>query len=146
MIEEKGTVVEKNNGVLKLRLNRKEACEGCHACLAGESNLHMVAYARDTLGCQIGDTVIIQSQEVSKVKNAFILYIIPLVLFIPGFLLGRYWLGRLLAMNPEQPEIQLIGFILGCLFFSLPYIVLYLLKRKNKQDDQIFFETKQIIG
>jgi sigma-E factor negative regulatory protein RseC len=143
MIEERGTIISKTNGIVKVRLKRKESCEGCHACMMGENGLYMVTEAENTLNASVGDFVRIQAKGTSKIKTAFILYIAPLLLFIPGFLIGKSWLAPLFSIPADIPQAQLTGFFSGLLLFCSPYIILYLLNKKRKQKP--FFKTVEIL-
>ncbi len=74
-----------------LRL-RESACSGdCHKCAGcGASQQKMLLTVRDPIGVKPGDLVTIQADTGPVLKAAALLYILPVVLFIGGYLLGEY--------------------------------------------------------
>ena len=69
---------------------RQSACSGdCHKCSGcGAAKETMLLTARNPIGAQPGDLVIIQSETKPVLKAAAILYLVPLVLFFVGYIAG----------------------------------------------------------
>ena len=70
---------------------RESACSGeCHKCSGcGSSKQTMLLTAKNPIGAQPGDLVVMSSESGSVLKAAAILYMLPLLLFITGYLLGE---------------------------------------------------------
>ena len=86
------------DGTATVFLQRESACSGdCHKCAGcGAAKEFMVFEARNPIGAQRGDLVVIQSETQAVMKAVGIFYVLPLVLFFAGFLLGELWnLGAL---------------------------------------------------
>ena len=68
---------------------RESACSGeCHKCSGcGSSKQTMVLTAKNLIGAQPGDLVVMSSESSSVLKAAAVLYMLPLLLFITGYLL-----------------------------------------------------------
>lgn len=79
---------------------RQSACSGdCHKCSGcGAAEQTMIFTARNPIGARPGDLVTIASDTGPVLKAAAVLYMLPLVLFIAGYLLGMQWnLGGLIG-------------------------------------------------
>ena len=72
---------------------RQSACSGdCHKCSGcGAAEQTMIFTARNPIGARPGDLVTIASDTGPVLKAAAVLYMLPLVLFVAGYLLGMQW-------------------------------------------------------
>ena len=86
---------------------RESACSGdCHKCSGcGAVKQAMLIDAYNPIGAQPGDMVQIRSETGPVLMGAMVRYIVPLVLFIAGYLLGDAWWG--------------MGPLMGALSFAL---------------------------
>lgn len=95
------------DGTAKAVLVRQSACSGdCHKCSGcGAVQQSMIVDVVNPIGAKPGELVTIESQSGPVLRGAAILYLLPLVLFIPAYLWGMRWqLGGLTG---------LVGFLLG---------------------------------
>ena len=79
---------------------RQSACSGdCHKCSGcGAVEQTMIFTACNPIGAKPGDLVTVESATGPVLKAAAVLYMLPLVLFIAGYLLGMRWqLGGLIG-------------------------------------------------
>ena len=69
---------------------RQSACSGdCHKCSGcGAAKETIVLTAHNPLGAQPGDLVVIRSETGPVLAAAAVVYLIPLLLFIAGYLIG----------------------------------------------------------
>ena len=77
---------------------RESACSGdCHKCSGcGAVQQAMIFQARNPIGARPGDLVTVESASGPVLKAAAMLYMLRLVLFIAGYLVGMQWnLGAL---------------------------------------------------
>ena len=80
---------------------RESACSGdCHKCSGcGAAKEAILLEAKNPIGAKLGDLVIIESETGPVLKAAAILYIMPLLLFLAGYIAGGClgygagWLG-----------------------------------------------------
>lgn len=86
---------------------RQSACSGdCHKCSGcGAVKETMVLTARNPIGAKPGDTVIISADTAPVLVAAAVLYMLPLLLFFLGCILGSLWHHMVLTGG--------IGFVLG---------------------------------
>lgn len=82
---------------------RESACSGdCHKCAGcGAAQQTMLFTAENPIGAQIGDLVVVSAETAPVLKAAAVLYILPLLLFLAGYIAGvclgkgAGWLGAL---------------------------------------------------
>lgn len=88
------------DGTARVACLRQSACSGdCHKCSGcGAVEQTMIFTARNPIGARPGDTVTVESATGPVLKAAAVLYMLPLVLFIAGYLVGMQWnLGALIG-------------------------------------------------
>ena len=89
-----------SGGMAQVACLRQSACSGdCHKCSGcGAVEQTMIFTARNPIGARPGELVTVQSATGPVLKAAAVLYILPLVLFIAGYLVGMQWqLGGLVG-------------------------------------------------
>ena len=81
------------DGTAKVACLRQSACSGdCHKCSGcGAVEQTVVFTASNPLGARPGELVTVESATGPVLKAAAVLYMLPLVLFIAGYLLGMQW-------------------------------------------------------
>ena len=84
----------------------------------------MLASAKNTINANVGDVVKIQYEKQGKVKSGFVLYILPLLAFVPGYLLGSSFGAPSASLAKDA-----LGFIGGILGISVSYLSIYLMGR-----------------
>lgn len=84
----------------------------------------MITDAYDPLHTEVGDRVKLEQRQVGHVKAGFILLIVPLLAFFPGYIAGEAS-ARLTGVLPQE----LGGVIAGVVTFSIPFLLLYLLSK-----------------
>ncbi len=74
---------------------RESACSGdCHQCSGcGAPQQKLMVKAHNPIGAQPGDMVVVQTDTAPVLKAAVMLYVLPVVLFIGGYLAGE-WLWQ----------------------------------------------------
>lgn len=125
MAEEIGIVINVSDGRARVRIKRTERCNGCHGCLLSEGKDYMTTEVADSFGAVEGDEVLIRTPDGSSAKSGLILYILPLVSFLFGYLSINKALSLLGYSSNEG-----WGILFGFLFMILTYLSIYLLKRK----------------
>jgi len=91
------------NGTAEVICVRESACSGdCHKCSGcGAQKETMIITANNPIAAKAGDMVVIESATGPVLKAAAMLYILPVVLFLAGYLLGEHLfrLGPLFGVN-----------------------------------------------
>ena len=112
-----------DNGTAQVVYLRQSACSGdCHKCSGcGAAEQTMIFTAQNPIGAKPGDLVKVESASGPVLQAAAVLYLLPLALFIAGYLVGMQW--------------QLGGLVGGLAFaLSIALVVVYdrlVMKKKN---------------
>ena len=98
-----------DDGTAQVLCLRQSACSGdCHKCSGcGAVEQKMLFTAQNPIGAKPGDTVRVRTQTGPVLMGAAILYLMPLVLFMVGYLVCLTWQWEFLG--------GLAGFVLGVL-------------------------------
>ena len=74
---------------------RQSACSGdCHQCSGcGAVKQPLYLTAQNPIGARVGDRVRLESRSAPVLLGAAVLYILPLILFLVGYLLGKLTWG-----------------------------------------------------
>ena len=138
---EEGIVSGVEDGVASVILNESAACSSCAVktvCKPGEDDLKILT-ARDPFGVKPGDHVRISVKGKNVLAAAFLLYGIPLILFLAGIFIG-------MPLFRDQKE--LYGTIMGFVFIAVYLLFLKLLanrkKNKNKMMPEIVFVNSKL--
>ena len=85
-----------SDGTAQVVHERLSACSGdCHKCAGcGAAKETMLLTADNPIGARQGDLVVISSRSSPVLAAAAVLYVLPLVLFFLGFLLGETVWGK----------------------------------------------------
>ncbi len=96
------------DGTATVLRSRESACSGdCHKCSGcGAAAQTVRVTARNPIGAKPGDRVLISSDTAPVLAAAALLYVLPLVLFIAGYLIGE-------SLWTKGPIAGLAGFALG---------------------------------
>ena len=106
------------DGTAQVACLRQSACSGdCHKCSGcGAVEQTMIFTARNPIGARVGEMVIVESESGPVLKAAAVLYMLPLVLFFLGYILGMMAWGK--------------GGLAGCLAFVLGIALAVVYDRK----------------
>lgn len=102
------------NGMAEVIRIRESACSGdCHKCSGcGAQSETMILTVHNPIGAKAGDMVVIESATGPVLKAAAMLYILPVVLFLLGYLVGE----NLWALGPV---FGILGIVLGLVLVKL---------------------------
>lgn len=102
------------NGTAEVIRIRESACSGdCHKCSGcGAQQETMILTVQNPIGAKAGDMVVIESATGPVLKAAAMLYVMPVVLFLAGYLMGEH----LWAMGPL---FGVIGIVAGLVLVKL---------------------------
>lgn len=109
---------------------RESACSGdCHKCSGcGAAKEAILLTAENPIGAGKGDLVSIRSETAPVLKAAVVLYMLPLVLFIGGYLAGM--------------AVGISGGLCGGLAFALSIVlIVFYDRRMAKQEKTIYTIT-----
>ncbi|MFZ7122035.1 MAG: SoxR reducing system RseC family protein, partial [Eubacteriaceae bacterium] len=127
-MKEIGIVNSIRGNEAKVIIQRNAACGDCGACQVGKDKLTMEATAINVIGAKEGDKVEVEMKFVNVLRASFIMYGIPLIMFIVGSIIGYYYSSIVL----EQPENPIFSFLFGIILTAITYFVIKYLDSKGK--------------
>lgn len=104
-----GTVVAHDGETATVTVRRHASCEKCGACGLGNTS-DMEVTVRDEIGASVGDSVIIELEFGAVFMASAIVYAIPLVLLVLGFLVGPVVARHLELEASEDVVAVVLGF------------------------------------
>ena len=133
---EEGVVKEVKDGIALVILNESGDCSSCSAkavCKSGGEDSKILS-AKDPFGVSPGDKVRIAVKGKNVLTAAFLLYGLPLILFLAGI-----YAGMLYFKNQKE----LWGTVLGFIFITFYSVLLHFIsdrsRNKNKFIPEIVF-------
>ena len=132
-IFEEGIVKEVKDGIAQIIINESCACLSCAAkevCKAGEDEQKILP-ARDMFGVHPGDKVRIAIKGKNILAASFLLYVLPLILFLTGIFFG---------MNYFIHQKELWGTIIGFVLIAGYAVILNIFSNKKKNKDKLIPE------
>ncbi len=127
MIEE-GIVKEVRQDRAFVEIIRSSACKKCGACQIDPEEKVVIAHAINAAGAKAGDRVEVELNFDAVMRASLIVYIIPLIMFFIGSIIGFYWV-RISAAGPQNPVIALAC---GVVCIAVAYGVIKTMDRKGK--------------
>lgn len=86
-----GLVVKKEKNIMEVLVKRSSACgENCGHCNAC-SGLEQIVKVEDVDGIFVGDTVQLELKSKNVLNAAFLVYILPLILLILGYIIAGFF-------------------------------------------------------
>ena len=102
------------DGMAEVVRIRESACSGdCHKCAGcGATQQTMLFTAHNPIGAKPGDSVVVESDTATVLSGAVLLYVLPLLTFLAGYIVGENLWGRGVLVS-------ILGFVLGMLPIKL---------------------------
>lgn len=111
-----------DNNIAKVELQRSSSCEGCSICSSGKP---IVLRALNNINAEKGDSVVIEVEELKKGLN-FLVYAVPLICLIIGYVIGDYFSKLISIKQNLGPAFSFVLFFIYIIFGILK------LKKNNK--------------
>jgi len=125
-IEHQGTIVEINDGFLKVQVEVIPACGSCQArenCIMAEDGYRYIEIVHDGRPHQVGNVVTVVSRQSQSYKAVVWAYLLPCVCLVSALVIAHeIWKNELLA--GLAAGVVLIGY----------YFVLYLFRDRLKRE------------
>ena len=130
---EKGIVV-KGGLTAKVRVDKKDECAKCGACLFSENAKYVEFNAKNQAGAKEGDEVVISTFEGGKLLGALLVFGVPLVIICAA----AFFALAVFKNEILLPIIAVIGVVLW-------FFVLALLDKKIKKFKRFSTEIVEIV-
>ncbi|MDP3014251.1 MAG: SoxR reducing system RseC family protein [Candidatus Subteraquimicrobiales bacterium] len=117
-MQETGLVVKVKGNMAEVQMKRSPACEACGVCRLLSDEV-VITEAINQAGAEADDEVLLELASQSVLKATLIVFGIPLLFLIAGYLIG-YSLARFLNLGFSQT----LGVVFAFLFVGLSYLVI----------------------
>ena len=115
-MEQFGIIVSNEGQVATVAVRRHASCERCGVCKFGSSS-SMLVVASNEIGAQVGDSVIMELKSSTVLAASAIVYAIPLLLMVIGFLVGP----RILNFLGVQLNQDIAAFVVGLCMLAVGF-------------------------
>ena len=130
-MREEGIVIKADGKLCQVSVRRKSACgENCASCKAACSSREHICTAKNLVGAEKGDRVILETDSKEVLKSAFLVYILPILAFLTVFLVVSIRFS------------QGISALTAVLAAALHFLVMHGYDKKHKDD--LLPEIKEI--
>ena len=129
-MESIGIVRAQRNNKIFVEFTRESACgESCESCNAkcAESEQELFEF-NNTISAKVGDVVKIKTNDKSVLSYKFLVYGLPLVLFMSAITISYYFFNKMGLGNKD-----VLSLVMGILSFILSFIILRSIDNKNRQ-------------
>ncbi len=116
-------------GIAKVRIKRHSSCGSCGKC---DNGARVEVLVEDSIGVQKGDMVALTLSDSSLINAALLIYLLPLLALIAGYLLAAY-----LGVASEGVRI-----LLGGVLFVVALVLARYFGQKNNKDYELTIEAK----
>lgn len=132
-MEEHGIIVECRGNTALVKTRRGTACDGCKAkktCKPLEQN-DMLIEVENTIGAKVGQDVIFTVGAGSVIKAGVLFYLVPVLSFIAGVVIGQAVLAGLFPRtNPD-----LVSGLFGAFLLIVSFVGLKLYNRRISRNN-----------
>ena len=120
-MRETGIVKKVYDGYAQIQSVRKTACgDSCASCSGGCKLTKNMVSANNDIGAEVGDVVEFEASTNKVLKSAFLVYILPLIVFFITYFVA----AAVLKSN-------FIAFIISLVMFGLVFVILHFLDKNN---------------
>jgi sigma-E factor negative regulatory protein RseC len=137
-LREKAIVASKKGNKAEVEVIRTSACAKCRACSLGSEKKVIKVWVQNDVNANVGQVVEIEIENRALISATFIMYVIPLVSFLLGVILGLNF-ANTLNIAWEEP----FSLLTGLLFMSLAFLAIYL---NNKRFEKSRMFTSRIVN
>lgn len=124
-MKEDGVVLELKDDMAIVQVKRSSACDNCKCCHVADQAEFMSAKALNKVQAKVGDRVVIEIEQKEVLAASAIVYIVPIILMILGYVLGSY-LGKVFFKTYSQE----VGIIFGFTFLAFSYLIVMLTEKR----------------
>lgn len=123
-MREEGIVIKASGDLCEVSVRRKTACgENCASCKATCGAREQICVAKNILGAVVGDRVVIEMDSQKVLKSAFLVYILPVLVFLVIF-----------AIISENGGSQLVSALCSVVAAIVVFVWLRFYDKKHKKD------------
>jgi len=136
-MEEKGLVINSSEKEITVKVIRVSQCgHNCADCGGGCDTSSLELKFPNKVNAKTGDVVILESETKAFMKNAYLVYGIPLMAIVIGVVIGIN--GWLVLLN----DLEINGILIGLIFMFLSAFILKWMDNRFKSEDHLKVKSK----
>jgi sigma-E factor negative regulatory protein RseC len=137
-----GVVKESSENKAVIVIARHSACKKCGVCKIGADEKTVIAQASNFIGAKAGDKVEVELSFKTLMSASFIIYVIPLVMFFIGCVIGFYFI-TIQSLGSNNP---VVSFTAGCVFLIATYLIIRRVDKAGKFKNKYNMNIVKIIN
>lgn len=118
--ETNGRVVKIDGKFVEVAIPRSERCKSCGICPFGKDDTVLLRIQMNT-PVKVGDKVKVKTEDKYVILSAFILYIVPVIALLGGYLLGGLFFSS-----------EVFKIIFGFSFMGISFLINRIIDKKVK--------------
>ena len=134
-MKEAGLVVSIDGEYASVKVDKKDECSKCGMCLSPKNADSIEIRAENSFGVAVGDTVVIETQEETKLLGALLTFLVPLVLIGISALITYFFI-----------KIEIWMLILSVISIILWYTILAVIDKKLKNSQRFCAKVVAVIN
>ena len=115
-MKERATVVKANGKIATVQIIKTPQCETCKACAFRNGKSTVKIKAKNEVGADVGDEVIVCCEKDNRALASFLVYIVPVLFAGAGAVIGFFTF---------QKEVYTVLLCLGMLVLGFAAVVLF---------------------
>lgn len=140
-LKKTGLVIGVEQDLAKVSVMRQSSCGGeCSSCSGCGDSKPTIVKVKNEVDAKIGDLVELQGSS-NILKLTFMLYSIPLILFVVGLVAGA-----IVFKNKGYANYEIISFIIGIASLVISFLILKLIDKKFFERDNSLLTINRIIN
>ncbi len=133
-MKEVGLVVSVDKNFASVKVDKKDECSKCGMCLFPKNAESVEIRAENTLGAQVGETVVFETAENAKLLGALLVFLVPLILITLSAVITYIFIKK---------EIWML--ILSVFFVVMWYTMLAIIDKKLKNSQKFCAKVVNVI-
>lgn len=130
-----GIVIDTHGDIAKVKLQKHSACGDCGACQHGVENMVIDIEALNEIHAETGDFVTVDLETANVLGAAFIVYVIPLVMFLVSMFLTKTFM----EINAINYNVELVSALMGFVAMAITFMII-------KQNETRFHRSKKYLS
>ncbi|SHJ87280.1 SoxR reducing system RseC family protein [Tepidibacter formicigenes] len=127
-----GVIIDKNENMATLKMQRHSACASCGACEMGDESKDITIDALNKVNAQVGDFVEVDIETTNVLKAAAIAYVIPLFMLLMGIMFGN----KILKVINYNGNIETMSAIIGLGLMVITFVIIKINEPKFKKSEE----------
>lgn len=128
-MREKAIVVSKKGHKAEVEVIRTSACAKCKACSLGSEKKVVKVWVQNDINADVGQVVEIEIENKALISATFIMYVIPLISFVFGVVLGLNFADSI-KIGWKEP----FSLLTGIFFMSMAFLLIYLNNKRFEKN------------